>query len=74
MRLVYTIHNMHLLGAFHWNLGVFFLIVLQTDRALTIVVVGGGAGGVELALSLEYRLGKLHESLGQAPESRARIM
>lgn len=61
-----------------WNLSFvclrYALTVHQMDKALNIAVVGGGAGGVELALSLEYRLATLHQGLGRASESKARIM
>lgn len=34
------------------------LFALAGERALSVVVVGGGAGGVELALALQHRLGE----------------
>lgn len=46
---------------------------LKVDRSLTIVVVGGGAGGVELALSLDHRLEELRKELGRSIESKAKI-
>jgi len=40
--------------------------LLESDRDLQLVVIGGGAGGVELALSLQYRA-------AQITQSRARL-
>ena len=37
-------------------------------RALSLVVVGGGAGGVEVALSLRYRLEQERRAMGM-PDS-----
>ena len=36
--------------------------LLASDRDLQLVVIGGGAGGVELALSLHYRASRLTQS------------
>ena len=34
------------------------LLALAAERALSLVVIGGGAGGVELAMALQHRLGE----------------
>ena len=34
------------------------LFALAAERALSLVVIGGGAGGVELAMALQWRLGE----------------
>jgi NADH dehydrogenase FAD-containing subunit len=34
------------------------LLELAQTRSLSVVLIGGGAGGVELAMSLQYRLGE----------------
>jgi selenide, water dikinase len=49
-----------------------WLQLLERVRALhtpfTIAVVGGGAGGVELVLSMQYRLRQELQALGRSPE------
>ncbi|GMH45546.1 hypothetical protein BSKO_13503 [Bryopsis sp. KO-2023] len=47
--------------------------VEKVDRPIKVVVVGGGAGGVELALSLQYRLENLRKELGRSENSKAEI-
>ena len=34
-----------------------------------MVVVGGGAGGVELALAMQFRLKQLYEQAGRDPDT-----
>ena len=46
------------------------LLDLAAQRVLDIVVLGGGAAGVELAMALQYRLGETGATRGQ---ERARI-
>ncbi|EWY40428.1 segregation protein B [Skermanella stibiiresistens SB22] len=46
--------------------------VLASERALDIVVVGGGAAGVELALGIDHRLRTLMEAEGK-PGLRPRV-
>lgn len=45
--------------------------VRQHDGPLTIAVVGGGAGGVELTLAMLYRLRKVLQGLGRDPQQLA---
>jgi selenide,water dikinase len=42
--------------------------VRQHDGRMTIAVVGGGAGGVELTLAMLYRLRKVLQELGRDPQ------
>lgn len=46
---------------------------LGPEPALRVVVVGGGAGGVEVALALQYRLEQERVEAGGAESCRARI-
>lgn len=39
------------------------------DRPLRIGVVGGGAGGVELALSIQGRFSRIYQAAGQPPQN-----
>ncbi len=43
--------------------------VQSTDVPLSVVVVGGGAGGVELAMALQHRLKQAAEVAGTAQPS-----
>ncbi|PSN05779.1 bifunctional NADH dehydrogenase FAD-containing subunit/selenide, water dikinase SelD, partial [filamentous cyanobacterium CCT1] len=41
---------------------------VQPDRPWTLVVVGGGVGGVELTLNMQERLHRLLQDLGRSPD------
>lgn len=45
-----------------------FVVLSSGFPAVRVVVVGGGAGGVELALAMQYRLKKMHVDAGRDPE------
>ena len=45
----------------------------KTGRPLRVAVVGGGAGGVEVALSLQFRLEHERIALGLPDEAKAQI-
>ncbi|CAD7702874.1 unnamed protein product, partial [Ostreobium quekettii] len=47
--------------------------VQRAGRALTIAVVGGGAGGVELALAVRHRLEDMRIHAGKPKEASAKI-
>jgi len=44
------------------------------DKPMRITVVGGGAGGVEVALSLQFRLEEERRALGLPESCRAQIL
>ncbi|MCS6811953.1 MAG: selenide, water dikinase SelD [Cyanobacteria bacterium] len=50
----------------HWQA---LLANLSDEAGLTLGIVGGGVGGVELALAMQARLGKLYQQAGRSSDA-----